>query len=564
MRDYTYEEKLKWKDNARFPKDVEGKYQVNVPNGLEINLRMAMESNEWFDFFGSRRDEENKQRFIDIAMLVYDIYHYDMWSEGESFDVTPETSMTENLSEVPMEQRRFDLRFDQNTFQPIDELSNVVVSESIVSKIQKSDKKSNKIPLSLHRGEHSTPKTKVRKHSKQYKLLCLGFKKISVSRIFWYYKNKKVIRDILKILSTPYRLEGHETWHQVIIMELIGDIRYIRFDPYFTKQSHEHHYIDRVGFVNGYHEYVLNKWEEMILDPLLSLEYGNWLELEKPSEEVVNRRLDSLVGSYHKGKEIKELATFPKPKNLEEREKYVWKDDWEVMAKKYAYDNSRPVMTSWKPKRHGNGRHYSPYNLMPSEVRRLFKWEGKPLAWIDVNGCHIILLLVKFLREYQTTEQEQRIVNDILNSPHPRKRIAELAGVEDSPWFKESILSWINCPAWMMNEETEEAKFKDVTSIFNNIGLNGVARWLQYWKTGIYGHTDISYWLQGEESKLMDEALLKISEGGMFGVGVHDGIDCDPDHVDEVTKIIEASFAYHGYPCSLDEDKDYRQHIVAA
>lgn len=564
MRNYTYVEKMKWKDNARFPKDVEGKYQVNVPNGFEINLRLAMESNEWFDFFGSRRDEENRQRFIDIAMLVYDIYHYDMWSEGESFDVSLEQSSTEDLSKVPMDQRLFDLRFDQETFHPVDELSNIVVSESIVSKIMKSDKKSKKKSISLHRGEHSTRKTKVRKHSKRDKLLSLGFKDISVNRIYWYYKNKKVIRDVLEILSTPYRLEGHETWHQVIIMEVIGDTRYIRFDPYFTKQVHELHLIDRKGFVNGYHEYVLNKWEEMIRDPLLSQEYGNWLQLEKPSEEEVIHKLNSLVGGYHKGKEIKDLATFPKPKDLDERNKSVWKDDWVIMAKKYAYDHSRPVTISWRPKRHGHGRHYSPYNLMPSEVRRLFKWNGKFLAWIDVNGCHIILLLVKFLREYETTEQERLLVNNILQSDHPRKRIAELAGIKDSPWFKESILSWINCPAWMMDEEIEEAKLKGVTTIFNVIGLNCVVRWLKYWKTGIYGHTDISYWLQGEESKLMDDALLKISEGGMFGVGVHDGIDCDPDYVDAVTKIIKASFANHGYPCSLSIETDAPRQDQAA
>jgi hypothetical protein len=149
---------------------------------------------------------------------------------------------------------------------------------------------------------------------------------------------------------------------------------------------------------------------------------------------------------------------------------------------------------------------------------------------------------------------------------HPRKRLADMAGKPCDDAFKTALLSWYNCPSWQMiwqmNGETGEiSSYSDksiITQAYYRVGLTGFVKWLSDWKTQRRckdSHKVVSAWLLKEESRIMDYALATCFDRGIFALGVHDGIDCDPAKVVEVRSIIMDSFAMHGYPCALKDDR---------
>lgn len=82
--------------------------------------------------------------------------------------------------------------------------------------------------------------------------------------------------------------------------------------------------------------------------------------------------------------------------------------------------------------------------------------------------------------------------------------------------------------------------------------LPGFAYWLEAIKTRTpMKHETVSKFMLAREASIMEEVLLKVWEQGIFGIGAHDGVDCDPDRIPEVEAIFREVFAKHGLPCNL-------------
>lgn len=539
---------LEWEGRIKYPCLRDGQLVIKIPQGLIRTLDDAATSIQWQLVLG-RKSKQRLELIKDIAALLFMLVPQQVHSqqvEGSDHNSYQEEELSDILNTLPHSgEDSIDISHSSNS-----------------SNERDLDDGSNALPQSR---EYSIKRSSQSKGGVE-QLLDAGFVRWSDSRLRPYYDNKTVIGEVMSTLSMQYILPGHNTPHAIVELRTHGKRKYLRIDPFLLQQRRIEYVISRQKFAAAYRSMVRLRWEKMQADPLLLHSYDNFTRLEKPSIELIEQKLMRLIGTEHKGKLITTIQVTPKPWKWSELRDLsnttIWIEDWLDLAKKYAINNSTAVFRSkFKP-----SRHYSAYSMMPSKVREMLKFNGSHLVWVDVSSCHQQLIMTYYRNKALPPTAD--IINHIINAPlelsdeerHPRTRFAILAGIPDNAQLKIGINSWLNCKDWeMFNSspgctEDDSIKFQ-ITRAFRRIGLHDFVDFIASWKRK-YGYTSISKWLLCEEARLMDRALAKCYEQGIFCQGVHDGIDTERDRVDDVRMNIMDSFAFYGYPCVLKDDRN--------